>query len=322
MPDIAAYAQQSPYSDPGRHAALLAEVDPTPAALHHAACATIVHYRGQASELADGQDADIDLRWLADVLDVATKRVPGSLLADRPVPDRVAGCCRDVTLLAVGALRQHGIPARSRVGFAGYFEGGFHHDHVVAERWDGTRWVRFDTMLDPANGPRPDPRPGRPPHLQAWGFDVHDMPTGPGAPFQTAAEVWQQLRAGTADPAVYGVDASLPDLCGAEFVRGYVVEELAHRQREELLLWDVWGDTLPPGLQPTPRPDDEYDALADEVADLLVRADAGDVDAEAELDARYATDDRLHPRGAVVTLSPTGRVGDTDLVGRSTRWRS
>jgi len=322
MPDLTAYARHSRYSDPGPHGAVLAAVEPTPEALHHAACATLVHYRGQASELAAGQDADIDLRWLADVLDVATTRVAGPLDTDRPVPDRVAGCCRDFTLLAVGALREHGIPARSRIGFAGYFEGGFHHDHVVAERWDGRRWVRFDAMLDPANGPRPDPRPDRSPHLQAWGFDVHDMPTGPRSPFETAAEVWQQVRAGTVDPATYGVDASLPDLCGPEFVRGYVIEELAHRQCDELLLWDVWGDTLPPGFQPEPRPDDEYDALADEVADLLVRADAGDTTAEAELDARYATDERLNPRATVVTLSPTGRVGDTDLVGRSTRWRS
>ncbi|GIG19635.1 hypothetical protein Cch01nite_03590 [Cellulomonas chitinilytica] len=313
MPHIDAYAQHSPYSDPGPHGALLKEVEPTPPALHQAACATIVHYRGQASELAAGQDADIDLRWLSHVLDVATARVPGSLTADRPVHDRVAGCCRDHSLFAVAVLREHGIPARTRVGFAGYFEGGFHHDHVVAELWDGDRWVRFDPELDPVNGPVGGPQP--------WGFDIDDMPTGPGAPFQTAAEVWQQVRAGTVDPSVYGVDASMPELCGAEFVRGYVVEELAHRQREELLLWDVWGDTVPRDLADGLPPEEEVDALVDEVADLLVRADAGDRDAEAALDALYGTSPRLNPSAGVLTLSPTGRVGDTDLAARSTRWR-
>ncbi|MGY4643555.1 transglutaminase-like domain-containing protein [Cellulomonas sp. URHB0016] len=340
MPTIDAYAQHSRYSDPGIHAALLADIAPTPAALHQAACATLVHYRGQASELADGQVADVDLRWLADVLDVATARVPGPLATDRPVPDRVAGCCRDFTLLAVGALREHGIPARSRIGFAGYFEEGFHYDHVVAERWDGHRWVRFDAMLDPARGLRPGQRPGP----QGWGFDVHDIPAGAGAPFQTAAEVWLQVRAGTVDASVFGVDPSLPELGGAEFVRQYVLMELAHRQRDELLLWDLWsavpddvwravpkdgpddGPEGGPGQAPAgmpAAPGDDLDRVADRVAELLVRADAGDAGAEAALDEVYAAASLVNPnRAAVVTMSPTGRVGDTDLEARRTLWRS
>ena len=97
-----------------------------------------------------------------------------------------------------------------------------------------------------------------------------------------------------------------------------MVTELAHRERDELLLWDVWGDTLPE----TPTPADELDRLADEVAELLVAADAGDASAEAALAERYATDPRLQPGSSVVTLSPTGRVGDADLEARVNRWRA
>jgi hypothetical protein len=304
MPDLAAYATHSPFSDPGRHAALLAGVGTDPSSLHAAACGTVIHYRAGAQELSPGQDADIDLRWLADILGQAQDRSPGSLDAPRPPAQQIAGCCRDHTLVAIGVLREHGVPARSRVGFAGYFEPGFHHDHVVAERWDGSRWVRFDPELNAAD--------------DWFSFDAHDMPTGLGAPFETAAEVWRAHRLDGLDVSHYGVDRSLPDLCGPEFVRGYVVTELAHRQREELLLWDVWGDTLPE----TATPADELDRLADEIAALLVAADAGSAAAEAELEARYASDPRLHPGGGVVTLSPTGRVGDADLVARVNRWRS
>jgi hypothetical protein len=304
MPELAAYARHSPYSDPGRHAPLLAAVDTDPGALHRAACSVVIHYRGGADQLAPGQDADIDLRWLTDLLDESQRRSAVPLDAPREPAQQLAGCCRDHTLVAVAVLREHGIPARSRVGFAGYFRPGFHHDHVVGEYWDGSRWVRFDPELDMGEN---------------WfGFDSHDMTTGLGAPFETAAEVWLAHRRDGLDVSGYGVDPSLPFLCGPEFVRGYVVTELAHRQRDELLLWDVWGDTLPD----TPTPADDLDGLADEIAGLLVAADAGDAAAESELAQRYAREARLHPDGSVVTLSPTGRVADADLVARVNRWRS
>jgi hypothetical protein len=303
MPELADHARHSPYSDPGRHAAAVAAVPPSTPELHAAARAVIVHYRGQASELVDGQVEGIGLRWLDAILDAATTRSPGDLAHPRPVPEQVAGCCRDHTLFCVGVLRQHGIPARSRVGFASYFEDGFQHDHVVAEHWDGTRWVRHDPEAPARDG-----------------LDREDLPTGLGAPFETAAEVWLAHRRDGLDVSAYGVDRSMPELCGREFVRGYVFMELAHRQREEVLLWDVWGTELPPSDgEPAPT-EAERDALADEMADLLVRADAGDAAAEAELDRRYASDPRLPPH-AVVTMSPTGKVGDVDLATRTTTWR-
>ncbi|ROS72060.1 transglutaminase-like domain-containing protein [Cellulomonas sp. PhB143] len=322
---LADYATHSPYSDPGEHAALLRAVPPDPASVHAAACTAVVHYRAGNPTLTADQEHDVDTRWLAEILGVAAARQAGPLAEPRGLADQVAGCCRDHTLLAVGVLREQGVPARSRVGFAGYFEPGFHHDHVVAEWWDGRRWVRSDPEL--AAGP-------------PWDFDVHDVPRGPGAPFETAAEVWRAVRSGDADPATYGVAPGLPELGGRGFVRDYVLLELAHRQKDELLLWDLWGPMVPafdggalaPGV---PGPGDpayeaEFDALADDVAALLVAADATDgatggtaaAEAEEALAERYASDARLRPGSGVVTASPSGRVGQTDLAGRTTTWRA
>jgi len=45
------------------------------------------------------------------------------------VPGSVSMTTAEAT---VAALRQQGIPARSRIGFVNYFAPDFHHDHVIA----------------------------------------------------------------------------------------------------------------------------------------------------------------------------------------------
>lgn len=316
VPTLDDYARQSAYSDPGEHGGLLTSLDPTPAALGATVCTAVVHYRAGDPVLTGEQRADIDRRWADRILDAAVARQPGPLHAPRPRERQVAGCCRDHTLLSVATLRAHGFPARSRIGFAGYLEPGFFHDHVVVEHWDGERWVRWDPEMSPDDD---------------HGFDVHDMPTGPGSPFPTAAEVWRAIRAGDVAPASYGVDRRVPELCGTPFVRAYVFLELAHRMREEVLLWDSWGiapdmagadrilGRAPSGVLALDGLDQgTWDATADEVAALLVAADAGDADAETALAARWA--DGLGPGDRVLTLSPSGRLGVTDLRARTTRW--
>jgi hypothetical protein len=312
VPTLDEYASHSPFTDPGPYRDLLAAAGTSPDDLHRASTGLILHYRGQRDRLTDGQMPDVDLRWVAAQLEVAQQRAAAPLGAPRADAEHLAGCCRDHTLLAVAVLREHGIPARSRVGFADYFEADFHHDHVVVERWDGARWVRFDSELEPAD----------------FAFDVRDIPSGEGKPFETAAEVWLAARAGRLDPLRYGVDKSMPHLTGTPFLLGEVFLELAHRQRDEILLWDVWGPGIPPfarpeGLAPESMTVDDMIELADEIAGLLVRADAGDAAADAKLDAQYAAQPRLRPpANPVVTLSPLDRIGDADLAARTTVWRS
>jgi hypothetical protein len=48
----------------------------------------------------------------------------------------------------------------------------------------------------------------------------------------------------------------------------------------------------------------EHADLLDELAELLVAADAGDAGAEAELADRYRADDRLHPGDVIQSVSP------------------
>ncbi len=277
--DPRAFAPHSPYSDPGRHLALVQNLDAEVGGL----CATtrnlIGHYRAELTDLPEARRGEIDSRWAEAILDLDQSRQPADLTEPRPLPDRIAGCCRDHSLMLISFLRTHGVPARSVVGFAGYFAPPFHHDHVVVDYFDGTRWVRTDPELD-----------------NEWGFDfdVRDMPKGAHAPFETAAEVWQVLRSGNGDPAQYGVDPQIPaPLRGIDFVAGYVVFQVAHRYGDELLLWDDWFTT--------PEPE-----VLDRLAALLVAADGGDAEAERALHDWYTSDETLHPKGFVMQHSPYG----------------
>lgn len=287
------FTRQSPYSTPGRHAERLGALPDDLDALCAASRNVIGHYRAELRNLPENRRGEIDSRWLEIILTLDQSRHPAALNEPRPVNERVAGCCRDHSLMVVGALRQRGVPARSRIGFAHYITPGWAVDHVVIERWHEGCWRRADPELLP----HPD-------------FDVHDMPTGPDAPLETAAEAWLGWRAKDRDLSTYGVEAGPAHLSGPGFVRTYVIFEVAHRYGDELLLWDGWNAT-----EMTPD-----NATVDELAELLVGADDGDGDAEADLWARYTDDDRLRPRRQVITYSPYGlppRV--TDLQSRTSR---
>ena len=79
--------------------------------------------------------------------------------------------------MTVAALRERGVAARTRVGFADDLG---HAAQVVAEYRAGERWLR-----------------GRP------------LPDGPS--FEPAGAVWPAYRAGTADPTRYGGAAAIRD---------------------------------------------------------------------------------------------------------------
>jgi hypothetical protein len=273
------WVEHSPYSDPGRHRALLRDLDTDATSVCAAARNVIGHYRAEWTELPPERRDEVNSRWLERILEIDQSRHSSPLTAPRPREDRVAGCCRDHTLFAVGAFREHGVPARSRIGFAGYFAPDWHHDHVVVEHWTGERWVRTDPEL---------------PDGDSLGFDARDMPTGDGAPFETAAEVWRGVREERLDPDTYGVVPG-SQWRGESFVARYLVYEVAHRFGDELLLWDDWDGVR----NPDPR-------WLDHVAELLVAADAHAPGAEQELGRLHAEDARLRPGPAVVQYSPFG----------------
>ncbi|USQ81109.1 transglutaminase-like domain-containing protein [Ornithinimicrobium faecis] len=274
------------YSDPGPWALLLSAVDPTVEAVSTAVRNVIAHYRGEQAILPEHTREDIHGRWIVRTLERDQQRHNAPLTQHRDLPERVQGCCRDHTLLACAVLRQHGIAARGRVGFSRYLHPDFCHDHVIVEaRLDGSdgRWVRFDPELAGPLGSLTTPT---------------DMPVGAESPFPTAAEVWQSWRAGDLNAQDYGAAPDHPAR-GPWMIQNYVLRDLAHRFGDELLLWDFWGAMAAPGSV-----DEDQLALTDQVAALIVAADAGDRDCEVDLERWYRADPRLHPGRSVLRRDP------------------
>lgn len=283
------HASQTRFSSPGAFAHLLDPVPTEPAALSEVARNVIVHYWASGEELPPETRSDINLRWVQRLLAVDQTRHKAPLTAPRPVTARAQGCCRDHTMFCVSGLRAHGVPARSRVGFAGYFVDGWHHDHVIVEAWLDGSWRRFDPELAGSSAAVPDPTD------MAW-----TIPDGSG--FISAANAWLAYRRGDLDADIYGVDPDRPLLRGPQFLFDEVIIEIAHRFGDELLLWDGWGRMSPPG-EPI---SDEDASWLDAVAALLAEADKGDAEAEQRAHERYVADAGLHPGSTVVQASPFG----------------
>jgi hypothetical protein len=297
-PAVVDHAAQSVYSDPGDWTGLFDVLEPTIEAVSFMARNVVAHYRAQASELPESSRDDISLRWVDAILATDQGRNPAPLVAERAVADRVQGCCRDHTLLAVAALRHHGVPARSRVGFATYLRPTWNSDHVIVEASMGGRWRRFDPEISAPIPNLPDPT---------------DISPGPNSPFLTAGHAWLAHRAGSVDVNRFGTP-DVPVLRGEWFVYRYVIAEVAHRFGDELLLWDTWGAMS--GYRDRASPADPV--LVDEIAHLLVRADHGDLQAERELPGRYRDDDRLRAGAHIRSFSPNGRLYAVDLTTRTT----
>jgi len=141
MTSLDEYARQSDCSDPGRYTPLLDSLPTDPRELAAVVRNVMVHYVAAGLTFTGERLEEINNRWVERILGTDQGRHAAPLSAPRAETERVAGCCRDFTLLTVAALRHKGVPARSRIGFAGYFHPDFHEDHVVVDYWNGQRWA-------------------------------------------------------------------------------------------------------------------------------------------------------------------------------------
>jgi len=146
-----------------------------------------------------------------------------------PPARRTPGTCRDFALMLCSLLRERGVAARVRCGFATYFSGYPLEDHWVCEyRVEGEgRWALADAQLDALMCDR-----------LRIAFDPTDLPAGM---FLNAGEAWMAWREGRRAGDAFGHGAAR----GAWFLRVNLMRDLLALNKQETSDWDAWR-MLPP----------------------------------------------------------------------------
>lgn len=242
------------YSRPGGRAALFENLPQGPQALAGVVQGLLMHEHispAYGLALSADQHAQAHVRSVEGMLDGIAGHDPRPLTAARVPGERQVGVCRHFTLMHVAMLRDQGVPARARCGFAAYFEKAKFLDHWVTEYWNGreNRWVLVDSQLDQ-----------RQRDLFQIAFDPFDVPR---EQFLVAGDAWMRCRRGEADPQAFGI----LDMFGYWFIAGNVIRDLAALNNREMLPWDMWG-----GM--TTKEDEVDHAFIDELSAMTLEPDA------------------------------------------------
>ncbi|GIH20396.1 transglutaminase-like domain-containing protein [Rugosimonospora africana] len=223
MDELDYYRQHSRSTDPGARRHLLRGLPADVAGMARVIGGVMVH-RDDAWRfgftLPEHRRDEANTRHVEAILDYL------GTLDERQPADRFAGTCRDFTVLLCAMLREAGVPARARAGFAGYFADGFLDDHWVVEVWDDERgWHLVDAQVASAPGV-----------YTGAEIDPLDVPRDG---FLVGGQAWQECRSGQRDTDRIGTSAA--GLTGLWEVQGNVVRDLANLNRVETLPWDNWG---------------------------------------------------------------------------------
>ncbi|MEZ4714232.1 MAG: transglutaminase-like domain-containing protein [Caldilineaceae bacterium] len=260
---LAYYTKQSPITNPGQYISLFDDLSADLPALFKVVQGLLHH----PYEIPPARQSELMLRTVPEMIGGILQHDPAPLTAARPPEKRLYGLCRDYAVLLVSMLRHHGIPARERVGFGGYFKSEWFWDHRIAEYWnqDQQAWVLVD--------PQYQANPSKSPHRQV--DSLHITRT---SPYLLAGQAWQLCRRGEADPDTF-VDS--PTDRGLAMIRYALLHDLDALNKVELVGMDAWHELID-------KPEAEVTAderlLLDKIAALTVDADAN----FGELQALYA----------------------------------
>jgi len=202
---------------------------------------------------------ELFLRSVPQMLERILALDPSPLPGQRPPERRKLSLCRDFAVLLVSMLRHQGIPARLRIGFAGYFgaKRPRYWDHRIAEYWNESldRWVLVDAMVDDL-------------HRKALNLTIDPLNITDSSPFILAGDAWNRCRAGKADPDDFG---DSPDDRGMPPIRYALLHDLDALNKVELVGFDAWHALID---KPEDMVTGDERRLLDEIAELTTHVDS------------------------------------------------
>lgn len=244
--------QHTCWSDPGAHRSRLSELPGSPAEIADSLEEFTIHHavaRQIGFEIPAVAERDRSLRYASLLLGELVRRDSRHLSQHRAIADYLYVTCRDFALLAVSALRERGVPARLRAGFASYFNRGYWEDHYVCEHRSRGDWAILDAQL----GPR-----------ARAGFRItFDIADAPASAWRSGASMWRAVRSGEVDPQVCGL--STAGIAGDWWIAASVLRDAAALAGTECLPWDDWGPSgsFRSARRVTPEQARDIDAIAE-----------------------------------------------------------
>jgi excinuclease ABC subunit A len=202
---------------------------------------------------------EIYLRTVPEMLRRILELNPSSLTMKRQPEKRKVSLCRDFAVLLVSMLRHQGVPARVRVGFAGYYRAEIprYWDHRIAEYWNRElkRWVLVDAMTEE-------------PIRERLRFKIDPLNVDRNSQFLLAGDVWQKCRAGKAKPQEFG---DSPDDLGLPPIRYALLQDFDYLNKNELVGFDAWHELI---SKPENEVTEEERRLLDEIAEITCHVDS------------------------------------------------
>lgn len=225
------YAQHSPITDPRHYAPFFSTLPDDVTELVPLVQGLLLHLgwaKSYGLTIASERRQEIYLRTIPEMVARLVQMDERALTVTRPQTHRLVSICRDFAVLLVTMLRHKGVPARLRIGFAGYFRGEQlpFWDHRLAEYWDEKqgRWVLVDAQIDEVQQATLS-RPFDPLNVNSY------------SPFFVAGEVWQQCRAGNWDAYQFG---DSPEDRGMSPIRYALLHDFDALNKMELVGFDAW----------------------------------------------------------------------------------
>jgi len=235
------YRRHSPVTDPRDRGYLFDDLPGDLPALVRVVQGLIVHSlaTGLYGLPPGGDEPDDRVRLVRDMLAAIVDRHDAPLTVTRDPGRRLVGNCRHPAVLLVAMLRHNGIPARKRVGFAGYLPGPHFCIHEIAQCWDAgeDRW----RLVDPGNDELI--KTGQQAYFATAGqperavYDTLDLTP---RDFILAGTAWRGCRDGSAGPGEFGY----ADDTGPRWLRITVLQDLDALNKAELTSYDSWGGPL------------------------------------------------------------------------------
>lgn len=224
------YTQHSIYSDPGEYTHLYhdfpMDVRFICDCIHH----LFLHYADLdlfGVTVASKKYDELNYHYLTQIIQTILSYDNSSLIKPRAPERRAMGICRDSSLLLCSILRFFGIPARLRSGYVNYFIPGLFLDGLVVEYYDSflNRWRLVDTRTSQKQIDH---------YKLTIDFDLSDLPSDK---FISASRAWKMCNDKSVNPLSFGSRQHR----GLSVVRNRLIQDLALLNKQELLVWDVWG---------------------------------------------------------------------------------